>query len=163
MIRAFAYCFECFNWPNRCANDWGSRFQYFLFVLHSRRYRSRWRRPPRLREINAINGLQMKRLLYSGQYRDECQERPAQLKGHLTHLLPAQREIKFAVSRPRFLFAVRQHNHNDLFICHSAMINYECFTIIWKDIRDRGITFDYRFQQSKTLWSTLFVGFSFWN
>lgn len=142
---------------------WGSRFQYFLFVLHSRRYRSRWRRPPRLKEINAINGLQMKRLLYSGQYRDDCQERPAQLKGHLTHLLPAQREIKFAVSRPRFLFAVRQHNPNDLFICHSAMINYECFTIIWKDIRDR-VQSPFRsitVSSNVSLWSILFIRISF--
>lgn len=120
----------------------GSRFQYFLFILHSRRYRSRWRRPSRLREINAINGLQMKRLLNSGQHRDDCQERPAQLKGHLTHLLLAQLEIKFAVSRPRFLFAARQHNRNDLFICRNSMINYECFTIIWKGARGRDISFD---------------------
>lgn len=119
---------------------WGSRLRYFLLVLHSRRYRSRWRRPPRLREINAINGLQMKRLLYSGQHRDDCQERAVRLKGHLTHLLPAQREIKFAVSRPRFLFTARQHNRNDLFICRGAMINYKRFTIIWKGTRGRAVS-----------------------
>lgn len=79
----------------------------------------------------------MKRLLYSGQHRDDCQERAARLKGHLTHLLPAQREIKFAVSRPRFLFTARQHNRNDLFICRGAMINYKRFTIIWKGTRGR--------------------------
>lgn len=66
------------------------------------------------------------------------QERPARLKGHLTHLLPAQREIKFAVSRPRFLFTARQHTRNDLFIRHGAMINYECFAIIWKGARGPG-------------------------
>jgi len=161
MIRAFVYCFVCFNWPNRCANVEEVDFSTFSSFYTQGDIVSRWRRPPRLREINAINGLQMKRLLYSGQYRDECQERPAQLKGHLTHLLPAQREIKFAVSRPRFLFAVRQHNHNDLFICHSAMINYECFTIIWKDVSRYFVRSTVSGKTKR--WSTLFVGFLFWN
>lgn len=52
--------------------------------------------------------------------------RSARLKGHLAHLLLAQREIKFAVSRPRFLLATRARYIAIMIYSFAVtMINYE--------------------------------------
>lgn len=105
--------------------------------FHSRQYCR-----PRLTEINTINGLQMKRFATAVSTVTTIlpwtfARLDAQLKGHLTHLLSARREIKFAVSRPRFLLA------NTIVMIYSfavAMINYECFTIIWKGILEAEVS-----------------------
>jgi len=70
----------------------------------------------------------MRRLLYSGsQHRDDGSRGS---KGILLIYFPRSGKLN-----SRFLDRVScsprgEHNHNDLFICRSAMINYEHFTII---------------------------------